>query len=607
MDNKEIFKQLTLEDVFRDAISLLLLTKYKDITDDALDKMWFDVAEIVLNEDEFKEFKEKNRLRIGISKDKHREYCRLISSLYNNKFDDLKKTSIISYDKYRKYGIDLEDRSNPDWAKQIYNFWKENFYRYLYNHDHPATIVNLAEGDDNVEYYKELEKYFIASGFNENTARRNTNRIKDAVLDKAKDVKGSMVFSLNLIKNNGEPMVFETIILNNYMTPISYIHTLWHETTHYLQNNYLQSSQRELREIDKLLAIDEESFNNNPNRKFIEEKEMEIAKKREDINKKRGTMERAELHKLEEELKEEINSFNKEYRRDIEYFNNKRTELIKRRDDINNKYSKYRLLIETHANLNGSMITFLQAISLGCQDLQRIKRELIMTSGVDPWRGYCDFVLTKENLDRLENDLEFRNQFFNDKGEIDFKKLYEYTYDLSKSQSEEIFSFFEKFNCSFIDGIKDESLLWLYKTNPLYKIKTAKDDYSKSLEGRTTFLEDLLDNMHCFKSTKSSNMYYCILLKMELMAEINNLGEWADLFRRTREIVANNEYEKYNSILEESRILSEKANKRSTLMEDLEDNAVNLSNNIRLNYIQKAGDILNSCQQETVNNPISVS
>ncbi len=461
MENtKQIFASQTLNNLNQDVINLYQFLKYNTYK---RKEIWDRVIEQSLNE-------EQKNIFLSDEKSDESEYLEkeIIIPKYNELIkEEKRKNPLFNY--FEENGIAPEDRFSPTWFDSVFNFWKETFdkssslSKYKVS---PTIIINgtKANGDEIdwenffsfVETIDKNEKDYIINSFKETNTYIN------------KDQKGSCCHT-NFIKDKNNSLIpIRSIYLNPYYSPVTTLQTMWHETTHWMQ------------------AIDNSNL----------DEEFEIIEQEKEIEAR------------EKYLNEHKSSYtNDEYRDEIAKLNNDKK-------NLKNKNIKNKLPNEIQANLNGSMITFIQAIINNCNNLEYVERELIRTTDCDPYGGYCDFLITTENLKKLKTDKNFFNIFVNN-GSINFDILDSYTSKVAQKLADEIIEFIERDGRMYIDALEDKVLM-ADENNPLVKIKQEQRKYWKN--NPESEIEKLQIELHCFKKTKDFDHYNYIIHKISLQS-----------------------------------------------------------------------------------------
>lgn len=373
-----------------------------------------------------------------------------VFKLYQYLCDNHEKT--LEEEKFDREGMLVEDRFNPEWYKACVKKYTEELQKMEKVGD--LIAVYDISGDKFIygDSYENIKERLMGLGFSKEEIENYIENIKSRIVEYSKTQHGSLCYTPYI---NEKPV--STIFLSPYKNTVDTLQTMWHETTHFIQKKDEKFSK-------ELIPICEEESN------------LECKFKKNEIN--------------EEEYK-------------------------KQRLDLYNKDKKIRLLAEIQANLNGSMIVLLQAIKDGLSDveLDKVQRALMLTAGSNYKGCYCDFILTRDNLDKLRQDKSFRDLFIKD-GNIDYNSLYEYTYNESLKQRNEILDFAEQEGVS-LKELEERKDLQEKESSPILKLQKAQKEYYQNCP--LTKQEEIENNIHIYRSWKKRNNYYynCLVKNIE--------------------------------------------------------------------------------------------
>lgn len=445
---ENVFRRLTPEELANDIANLKIFTKY---CFDDRDVIW----SLAINE-YFKD-KEEDKIRFlqeqeELKKEKKEKSewfkkCKDgILEIYNNFCENRPITE--EEKRFNEFSMNPEDRFNPKWYQNCIKVFMHEFNKM--SHEHLYFIYDTSS--DSFLFgngFDAIKENLKKSGFNEKDIEEYTKKIQKRIISRGKHQKGSLCFTPYI---DNKPV--SGIILSPYRNPVDTLQTMWHETTHYIQKR-----DKRIMENEGMISLTEE----------------------------------------EDKLKKQFSGKNEE----------KEYEKERKKLGFDAWDKKIRLLAEIQANLNGSMIVFLQALRSGLDEIQLndVKRQLIRTAGVNYEGCYCDFVLTYNSLDRLQKDSVFRGQFLKD-GNINYEGLYEYTYSEAKKTRDEILEFAKSSGVDCYELQSREDLM-KKEDNPVYKIKTEEKKY---YEKYPLTKQELLEyDIHCFRGSKepSYHAYLC--------------------------------------------------------------------------------------------------
>ena len=190
-------------------------------------------------------------------------------------------------------------------------------------------------------------------------------------------------------------------------------------------------------------------------------------------------------------------------------------------EEAQQTYKEFLFTIESHANLSGAIITYLKTLKICKLDLAQkeiIKRRILLASGADVLGGYCDFILTKNELEKIDKNPSFYEQFFDKDGVIDIEKVYRYSWEMVMEQTRELQDYLNKNKLTFTQILKNTELM---KASPIQKIIDAKEKYF--LENPKTEEENLLGEIYFFIRKKEDRKSLDDLTKKtrELIAKQN--------------------------------------------------------------------------------------
>lgn len=465
-----ILNPLSLEEFQKDLEDLEKLTKYPPYLSTGIRSWLWRRAKKFVSEEKKEE----------LSNEFEKKYIKRINEIYNKLvYDFIRQNGEEKLQSFEDRGIDIEDRFNPDWYKKAYALWKEDFTNspYLEGYrKYPTIVCNVAESNISEEQLENFRNSFLENGCDKEKVEEVIDHIKNrAMLDMAQKPSGSCCygFDISSIDEKAKPCM-RVIFLNPYKSGVISLQTMWHETTHWMQrvDEYFQNKKIDLEE--KKIKIGEELS-------FLKEQDP----------------------KINENSLLTPQAFEERYR------------VLD--DEMRNYYEGRKLLLlemETQANLNGSMIAFLK----NSENRDKIKRDLILSSNVDTDGGYCDFCLTRDNLDRLENDPNFRNRFLDENGKIKFDELYKYTLEQTIEQTQEIKRYAESKGMTCHEMLGNKKFLE-DKNNPVCRMKEEKDKYYE--EYPLTRLEKLQEEAHGFRVERSKQS----LQKLRDMVELSILSK----------------------------------------------------------------------------------
>lgn len=417
MEKQNLFlsRDLTLEELKDSVTSLENFKKYSfcdpDFTWKCAIEEYFE--EEIEDKEKFREEHNKPRKERSAW---FNEEIENVKKIYFNLIENRKKTP--AEEKFDKEGMPAEDRFNPEWHRSCVKSFIEELKRLPGIEESDLVAIYDVSGDRFIYggSYENIKKRLMDSGIDEKEIKNYIENLNCRVIKYSKTQHGSLCYTPYI---NGKP--FSTIFLSPYRNITDTFQTMWHEITHFMQNE-------DKRLAEELAYLDEE------------EGRLKLKFKNKEIN--------------EKEYDEE-----------------------KQRLDLDNKYKKIKLLLETQANLNGSMITLLRNIIYGSNDveLDKVQRGLMLAAGASYEGDYCDFILTRDNLEKLRQDKSFRDLFIKD-GNIDYDSLYEYTYNESLKQIDEIISFAEREEVALKELEKREDLQ-RKEGNPILKLIKVKEEY----------------------------------------------------------------------------------------------------------------------------------
>ena len=444
-----VFRNLTIEEL-KNNIELLKNFKKYSFYDENL------VWELAIQEyfkgkeEDIKKFKEEqNKLReersSWFSTEKEKVY-----KVYQYLSENREKTP--EEKKFKKEGMPIEDRFNPEWYKACVKNYTEELKK-IEGKDSLFIVYDISGGKFiHGDSYENVKKQLEDFGLNKEEIEDYISNVESRIIKRSKTQHSSLCYTPYI---NGKPV--SAIFLSPYKNTVDTLQTMWHETTHFIQKKDEKFSK-------ELIPIREEESN------------LEYKFKKNEIN--------------EEEYKNQ--------------------EL-----DLYNKDKKIRLLAEIQANLNGSMIVLLQAIRDGLSDveLDKVQRALMSTAGSNYKHCYCDFILTRDNLDKLRQDKSFRDLFIKD-GNIDYNSLYEYTYNESLKQRNEILYFAEQEGVS-LKELEERKDLQEKESSPILKLQKAEKEYYQNYP--LTKQEEIEDSIHTYRSWKKRNNHYydCLVKNIE--------------------------------------------------------------------------------------------
>ena len=256
--------------------------------------------------------------------------------------------------------------------------------------------------------------------------------------------------------NEEKPLIL--IFLNPFSNPVVTLLSMWHEFTHYLQRREEKTTKW---------------------RNLIYKQEQVIAR----TNTEDSVLDKKEIKRV----------------------------------NFDNEHKKFKLLLETQACLNASMIVFLEAIKYGInnEQLEKLKNILIKNTDVSYSNNYIAFSLVKKFLEKLKEKKSFVNKFLED-GKINLVSLYEYTYKKSLEQIKEILHFAEQHGLGLKDLEKNESLM-RDSNNPIYKMVIAKNQYLQ--DNPSTEIELVEDLVYSSAVKKDENDYITLLKKIHALKQ----------------------------------------------------------------------------------------
>ncbi len=440
----------------------------KDITDDVKNMFW-QMAQDILTRDN----KDINREEI------RQEYQNLLGNFYP----------------FYVYGMKQEHRFNPSWHRDCVQVYKEELPKI-------AGIESLRlafdiSGDEPIHgNFEDVKNELIKEyGCNEKEAGYYINFIKEKISKEAQNQKGSCQY------HNINDKLFSFILISPYRNKIDTLHTMFHETTHHLQS---YDEENKIKDTD-YLQFDGEN---------VKEQLKNLQNKYYDLN--------YNSFKLKQKINEEKDEKKKEE------LQKQKEEIVNHMKEVEVKYKKTKTLFEVQANIFGSMAVFLQALNNGesKEVLDDIQRKLLLTANSnysgEPFEGcYCDFSLTKNILQKLREDEDFRNSFINEK-DIDYKKIYNFSFEQSQALTNSIEEFAYNNGKNLITLAYDENLMKNDK-NPVYQIQKEHKEYFKT--NKLTERERIEDAIHSFRATKDIEEYKKIKSDFEQLKKLNQVSQ----------------------------------------------------------------------------------
>lgn len=436
------FRSLTSKEL---RSSIELLGRFKKYSFYDLDFIWgFAIQEYFKGKEEDKKKfeEEQNKSREDRSSWFSTEKEKVLK-LYQYLCDNHEKTP--EEEKFDREGMPAEDRFNPEWYKACVKKYTEELQKMGKIGD--LIAVYDISGDEFIhgDSQENIKDRLTGLGFSEEEIGNYIENIKSRIVEYSKTQHGSLCYTPYI---NGKPV--SAIFLSPYRNKVDTLQTMWHETTHFIQK-------KDERFSKELIPIREEESN------------LEYKFKTKEINEEEYAEQRQKL-------------------------------------DLDNIDKKIRLLAEIQANLNGSMIVLLQAIRDGLNDveLDKVQRSLILTANSDYKGGYCDFILTRDNLDKLRQDKSFRDLFLKD-GNIDYNSLYEYTYSESLRQRDKILDFAEQEGVS-LKELEERKDLLEKENSPVLKLRKAQNEYFQ--KNPLTEQEKIEMEMHEYRSWEERTTFY---------------------------------------------------------------------------------------------------
>ncbi len=217
-------------------------------------------------------------------------------------------------------------------------------------------------------------------------------------------------------KNDGTNVDISFCIACPYTDPINTKHTAIHELTHGIQ--------KVCGIIDKSYEIESKSDN------LMQDSEeyKNLLKKWNEAEKEINDNFTGKLDKI----KEEMDKTNR-------YFGQQKTRLYEKFDNmfIVDKYiNKY--IVESQADLCGNIFLMLKALQDNNPiEIKNLKKKLLYDTQAkffeDGYNAYSIQVKLTKKME--ENPEEFKNTFLDEEKQIDFKKIFNYTYELLKEKS----------------------------------------------------------------------------------------------------------------------------------------------------------------------------
>lgn len=456
--NLHTTRETTIDDVNQEIPLLESLLKYDCFINSQLkNRLWFQVIDEL--DEKYEPIKEK------IRKDEYSEgdeIDKIVNNVVIPKYKKLIKDKEQKQQQIEENGIAPEDRFNPSWFESVIALWKNTMngspslskFKTV-----PTVVVNSAKNNGNENDWQNIYNW-IKDNYDEECANAFIRNGKRLAIESSTTPQKSKAWT-KYKENNA---VARVLCLNPYVSPVITLQTIWHETTHWIQ------------EID------------------------------EDMVK-----EKMKLWKRMDELKK---SGKKEDKEEMEMLKNGDNELI--------------LFEETQANLMGSMVAYIQAKLSGCENIEFVERELMRTTECSmDGRGYCDFSLTKYYLNKLKTDGEFLNKFIdNDHNNIDFEKLYNFTAEITKRQCQEIKNFAENNGKMYSQMIKDSELME-NPNNPLCIVNNEKIKYYKeNPKTEIEKLQDDINNLETkYYEHESKRLFNEIYEKGKNLKQLENFHQ----------------------------------------------------------------------------------